>query len=328
MMEQAGFFKASVCAVAVAFASTAYAQDNAQPAAGEPAQGAEQQAKPFYPLFRVMNVRGAVEVNNPDVGTFAPAVNNKAYPLGTIVRTGPGGSAFMAFSAEDNAQLLENTEAVGAAPRENPNARLVRLVSGKIKLTLRDNLPEGSFSVVTPSVSCKNLCGRGDYTLTTENNNETLLAATITGSATVQGLYYVIPALRAANTVSIQTATDHSMSRLTGVSGDYPIVLENGTEEPVTYTMSPKAVVKIWRENAPVGGRAIVSTLVISPTGRARHRFVYAEGRPNLATGELIVRLDEDDEEKNSLPVLLTTDAAKKPPAAAPHGAEPEAANP
>lgn len=318
MMDQAGVFKASVCAMAVSVVATVYAQDNAQPAAGDPAPAAEQQAKPFDPLFRVINVQGAVEVKNPDVGQFAPVENNKAYPLGTIVRTGPGGTASLAFSPHDSVQILENSEAVAAAPKEDADARLVQLVAGKIKTNLRDNLPEGSFSLVTPGVSCKNMAGRGEFTISSDATAETLQAAAITGSARVEGAYYTIPALRAANTVNIQSSADRSLTRLTSVSGDFPVVLENGTDAPVIFGMSPKAVVKIWRENAPVGGRAIVSTLVVSPTGMARHRFAYAEGRPNLATGELIAPVEGEEEGKDALPVLLTTDAGVKPPAAEP----------
>ena len=197
------------------------------------------------------------------------------------------------------------------APAGNPAARQVRLVSGKIKTTLRDNLPEGALSVETPSTGCRNLAGRGEFALSADDTVETFQAAIITGISCVQGPYYVIPALRAANTVNIQTARDRSLSRLTSVSGDFPIVLENGTDAPVTFKMSPQAVVKIWREVAPVGGRNIISTLVISPNGIARHRFAYAEGRPNLATGELIAA-QEGEEEKEELPVLLTPEAAAR----------------
>ena len=110
-----------------------------------------------------------------------------------------------------------------------------------------------------------------------------------------------------------------TLTRLTSVSGDFPIVLENGTETPVTFGMTPKAVVKIWRENAPVGGRPIISTLVVSPTGIARHRFVYAEGRPDLTTGELIVPADAELKEE-ALPVLLSVAAQESaaPAVAAP----------
>jgi hypothetical protein len=323
MMDQAGVFKASVCAVAVSMVATVYAQDNTQPAAAaEQAPAAEQPVKPFDPLVRVMNIQGLVEVKNPDVGQFALAQNNKAYPLGSAVRTGPGGSAALAFSPQESVQLLENTEVVVACPEKDSKARLLQLVSGKVKTSLRDNLAEGSFSVVSSGASCKNMAGRGEFTITSDANTETLQAATVTGSARIEGLYYVIPALRAANTVNIQTAADRSLTRLTSVSGDFPVVLENGTETPVTFGMSPKAVVKVWRENAPVGGRAIISTLVVGPTGMARHRFAYAEGRPNLATGELIAPVEGEEEGKDALPVLLTTEAAAKPAAEAP-AAEP-----
>ena len=326
MMDQAGVIRASVCAVAVSVVVTVCAQDK-QPAAAaaqapatavEQATAAEPQqpARLFEPLVRVVNIQGACEVNNPDTKQFTPAQNNKAYPLGTVVRTGPGGGATLVFSAQESVQLLEKTEAAFAASEKNANARLVRLVSGKIKTTFRDNLPEGSFSIETPNANCRNVAGRGEFSLTADAAVATFQVAAITGMTQIEGPQYRIPALRAANTLNIQTALDRSLSRLTSVSGDFNIVLENGSETPVTYGMSPKAVVKIWRENAPVGGRSIISTLVVSPTGMARHRFAYAEGRPNLATGELITAQEGDDKEKEKeeLPVLLSKDAKGKAP--------------
>ena len=323
MMDQAGVIRASVCAAAVSVVATVYAQDKqpvaapaqAPAAAAEQAPAAvpQQPAKLFEPLVRVMNIQGACEVNNPDTGHFTPAQNNKAYPLGTAFRTGSGGSATLFLSAQESVQLLEKSEAVFTAAEKNANGRIVRLVSGKIKTSLRDNLPEGSLGIETPNANCKNVAGRGEFSLATDASLVTFQAAAITGLAQIEGPQYRIPALRAANTVNIQTATDRSLSRLTSVSGDFNIVLENGSDTPVTYGMSPKAVVKIWRENAPVGGRSIISTLVVGPTGMARHRFAYAEGRPNLATGELITAQEGDDKEKEKeeLPVLLTKEDPK-----------------
>jgi hypothetical protein len=292
--------------------TTVYSQDNAQPAAAEQVPAAEQQqpAKLFERLVRVLNVQGSCDVNNPDVGQFVPVQNNKAYPLGSVIRTGEGSSALLAFSAQETVQLLDNSEVVVGASEKNTDARLVRLVRGKIKTTLRDNLPEGSFSVEAPNAACRNLAGRGEFSLSVDETSELFQAATITGVARIEGMQYHIPALRAANTVTLQTSLDRSLSRLTSISGDFAIILENGTDTPVTFGMSPKAVVKIWRDVAPVGGRGIISTLVVSPTGKARHRFAYAEGRPNLATGELIATPEGEEAEKEDLPVLLTKEEA------------------
>jgi hypothetical protein len=331
MMDQAGVFKASVCAVTLSVLTTVCAQDAQPAAAAQPAavSAAEQPppAKLFGPLVRVMNIHGVCEVKNPDVGSYQPAANNKAYPLGSSFRTGAGGDAVLIFSAQESAQILESSEVVVASPEKNPDGRALRIVSGKVKTTLRDNLPEGSFSVQTPNSNCKNVAGRGEFSLSCDTTTETLQIKIITGSARIEGGQYQIPALRAANTVEIQTANDRSLSRLTGISGDFAVILENGSETPVTFGMSPKAIVKVWREVAPVGGRAIISVLVVGPTGLARHRFAYAEGRPNLSTGELIAPVENEEKDKEEMPVLLTTGAKKEeaPAGAAEKAAEPQA---
>jgi len=108
------------------------------------------------------------------------------------------------------------------------------------------------------------------------------------------------------------TSQDRAFSRLTSVSGDFAIILNKGEEDPVNFGMSPKAVVKIWRENAPVGGRPVIAVLVVSPTGIAKHRFAYAEGRAGVATGELIDPAATAKEDED-LPVLLSKDAADAP---------------
>jgi hypothetical protein len=330
MMDQAGVVRTSIFAVAVSMVATVLCAQDAQPAPAAQAPAATATppaaAKPaaaavapvFEPLIRIVNVQGACEVNNPDIGKYEPIVNNKAYPLGSTVRTGPNSSALLVFSTQESIQILEKSEIKFSAAEKTAQGRLIRLVAGTIKTNLRDNLPEGSFTLTTANALCKNLAGRGEFSLTVDGTLETFQAAIITGIAQIEGAQYHLPALRAANTVNIQTSADHLLSRLTSVSGDFNILLDNGTETPVSYGMSPKAVVKIWRENAPVGGRAIISTLVVSPTGMARHRFAYAEGRPNLSTGELIAAQEGDEKEKkDDLPVLLTKETAAKGEAAA-----------
>ena len=199
--------------------------------------------------------------------------------------------------------MFENTEIVVLASQDNPKGRSVRLVSGRIKTFLKDNLLEGQFSVETPNASCKNMAGRADFSLTMEGENERLQIAAITGAIRVEGPQYTIGALRAANTVSVLTSPNRALSHLTGEKGDYKITLDNETDNPVVYDMSPKAVVKIWREVAPVGGRMVVSTLVVSPTGKARHRISFVVGRGNIVSaGD---EIEPDAELELEQPILL-----------------------
>ena len=309
MMDQAGIFRTGVCAIVAVCMTVAHAQDEAEDQAAAtpideeqaPAfeQSQETSGKIFIPMVRTVQLRGACEVNNPDAGSYAAAIENKAYPLGSKFRTGPDSSVTLVFSAQESVQLLASSEIIVFAAEGNPeNGRVVRLLSGKIKSFLRENLPEGSFGIEFPNAVCKNVEGRGEYAISSGVTAETLVIKTITGAARVEGPHYYIPALRAANTVDIQTSADRSFSRLTSISGDFSIILEKGEEEPVNYGMSPKAVVKIWRETAPVGGRPVIAALVVSPTGIAKHRFAYAEGRAGLATGELVVPGTEEQEEE------------------------------
>ncbi|MEI7945171.1 MAG: FecR domain-containing protein [bacterium] len=290
------------------------AQPVAKPAEATPAvtapavadQSALSQAVPatkpkgkiFDIMSRAMTPRGIAEINNPDVGSFQPIYSNKAYPLGSSFRTGSDSSVVINFSATDGVQLMEDTEVVIVADEKNPDARMLKLIRGRLLTFMKDNMPEEMFSVSTPNAICKSLAGRAEIELSFKDGNEELQVATITGTLVIEGLQFTIPALRAANTVNILTATNRSLSRMMSEKGDFKIVLSNGTDNPVSYDMSPHAVVKIWRENAPVGGRTIVSTLVVGPSGTARHRFVYAIGRAILSTGELVDQTILEQQEK------------------------------
>jgi len=316
-----------VCALATAMPVFAQFDDN-EIEATEPViadqvseKAAGKESKGFDLLVRAVVVRGEVEVMNPDVGKFMLAQRNKAYPLGSVFRTGTDSSAVLTFSSTERIELLANTEAIVMAAEKDPNARSVRLVSGLLKTSLKDTLQDGQFSVETPNASCKNMAGRANITLKANGENEEFQVATITGLVRVEGPQYTIEALRAANTVNVLTSPGRSLSRLTSVSGDYKITLNNGTAEPVLYDMSPKALVKIWREAAAVGGRMVVSTLVVSPTGTARHRFVYAEGRENVRTGELIEPTIELEPE---LAALLMLDEKKPSQQQAPEAGDDE----
>jgi hypothetical protein len=194
--------------------------------------------------------------------------------------------------------LMENTEVIVLADSKKADARAVTLVRGQLRTFMKDNMPEEMFSVATPNAICKSLVGRAEISLGIKDGNEELSVATITGSLLIEGLQFTIPNLRAANTVNVLTATNRALSRLISEKGDFKVVLSTGTEFPVTYDMSPRAVIKIWRDAAPVGGRTVVSTLVVGPSGTARHRFVYALGRDSLSTGELVDQAILEQQEK------------------------------
>ena len=320
MMENTGVVKVGLCVMALSLvAMNVRAQEAA--AAEAKAEDAEEQVKVFEPLVRIASIRGVCEANNPDVKQYAAAVQNKAYPMGTSFRTADG-TATLIFSNQDTLNLGTNTEVIVSACTKNPDARVIRLLGGSFKTNLRDNLPDGSFNVITEHANCLSLSGRGEYSVTKDAELDILQVGTVTGSTRIEGPQFVVPALRAANTINIQTSPGRSLTRMTSVYGDFAVVLENGTEEPQNYTMTPKSVVKIWREKAPIGGRTVVSVLAVNHVGTAQHRFAYVVGRPVLATGDLVDperAAAETEAEDEKLPSLVSEEkpaAGKEKPAA------------
>jgi hypothetical protein len=212
-----------------------------------------------------------------------------------------------------------NTEiaVLAGSGRDSLKKRSVRLVSGRIRTSLKDNLLDGLFSVETPNATCKNMSGRADFSLLMDGENEILEVKVITGALRMEGPQYTIAALRAANTVNVLTTPNRALSHLTGVSGDYRITLDNETDSPVIYDMSPKAVVKIWRTVPEVGGNLVVSTLAVSPTGKARYRFAYVVGRGDMfkAGNDLLADQIRAEQDLDLMPILIPTE---RKPATAP----------
>lgn len=318
MMYQKIMFRVGMLAALTFGMANAFAQDAGETAAEQPAneQAADEQpaevqppieagSEIFYSLVRVVKFSGQCEVMQPG-GVWIAAAEEKFYPLGSIFRTDAGSSAVIAFSPQEHAQMMESTEVeVTATGAEAKCCRVVRLRGGKLNTTLRENLPEGSFALEMPNVKCSTVEGRGEFSLTSDANGELTRIRAVTGAVKAEGYYFTLPTMRAANIAEILTAPDRSFTRITGISGDFTILLEKGAEEPVTFSMTPKAVVKIWCENAPVGGRPIVSTLALSPKGILRHRFAFAVGREGVATGELVDPNAQSKSEDEKLPVLI-----------------------
>lgn len=288
MKEKTGLWMVGVFAMSLfVFAAEVQAQDEAAAQKGQETTE-EKPTKIFEPMVRTANISGVCEVNNPDVGIYLKALLNKAYPMGTTYRTGMNGSVVLVFSTDDMISMESNTEVKVTLNPKNPDGRVVELLHGTLKTHMRDNPPEGAMTIITKNASCKNLAGRGEYMLKNENGIETFEVATVTGSVCIEGPQFTVPALRAANTIRIKTAADRSLTRFTSIIGDFDVVLPNGSDKPLTFAMTPMALVKIWRENAPVGGRPLVSVLTMNSKGLSQNRFAYAVGRAELATGELV----------------------------------------
>lgn len=287
------------------------AQDVAQPAV-EKAVEKKITAVKIDDLLVVSSIVGHCEVQKPTVGKPEEVIVGRAYPLGSVFKS-KDAVLTVAFGEDAGMKVFEGAEFTVSAQPENADGRVIQLFSGKINLILPDDLEDDSlFKVLLPEIVCKNLKGKSEMAFVAATDTEIqLVIRGVTGRVCVEGLNYTIPQIRAANIVQITNAKDHSFTRITSLSGDYAAELQNGTESPTIFTVSPKALLKIWRKKAPVGERMLVSVLTVSPTGKAKNNFTYAIGRDEIKTGELIQQESAEEAVSATTPAV----PAEKPAA-------------
>lgn len=254
------------------------------------AQEAAQAAAPadtppaFDPLFRVTGVKAVCQIRRPGSAVFEPAINGKAYPLGTAVRTDARGEATLLLSADDSFRLLSGSEVTVRAGDGTPANRVVHLENGKIQTDLRDGLPEHALAVESAVASCDAIAKRSDIKLSRQKATQTLEIVTGNGTLSVHGPQFGVPKLKTGCSLRIVSTEDRSETRITNLGGDYKIDLDNAVETPVSLDTSTRSAITIRRKAAPVGGKLAVSVFAAGPDGKGRETFAYVVGEP-LLTG-------------------------------------------
>ncbi len=277
------------------------------------------QAAPFDPLFRVVNITGPCQVRRPGETTFEAATRGRAYPYGTVVQTLKLGTATVVLSSDDTVQVGPETVVTPAYCATGGVGRALLLDAGKLVTFADINNAPDALIVVTPVGQCSGLSGRGEIALMPAPDAFILTAiATSGGAMTLSGPQFTLPKLKAGYSVRIVTARDQSLTRILNTLGDYAVVIDNGTPQPVTIQTTTRATIRIWREHAPIGGRLIVSVVATGSDGKGRECFAFAVGQPLVASSTSLDWNVDDASATNNVPA--TPSADEKQPAAPAEG--------
>lgn len=255
---------------------------------------AAQQATP-PPLFQLMNVDGSCEVKRPDADAFEPAVNRKAYPFGTAVRTSAEGRAMVLFAPPSSetpsasALLKAATDAVIDRDPAAISNGVLRLQTGRVEVFAEADTPAHALTIETPYYRVSGFTGRAEITSAPASATPELHATRIAvakGRVTVTGDQFAFTDLRAGSAFAIDTTADRGLTRITGETGETVITLENGTDEPLAFAARPRSIIKIWREFAPIGSRQIVAVFAVGPDGKRPECYAFAVGQPGMVSSE------------------------------------------
>lgn len=266
---------------------------------------AQEKVYRYEPLVRITNCEGGTcEVKAPGATAFKAVTNGKAYPYDSAFRLRGGAQCRIYFA---NAAFLNVTgDADFSVKTYDEGYTKVGLCAtlGEYAMSIHENLPANTFLFETPNGTFTSLLGRSEISLKqgTHANDLTksydLAFRQNSGSGVFQGLHYKIPEIKISNAFTCEESQDHLATFVIGTLGEMVVQLPNGTGNDTEFPLSVGAEVKIRRVRANAGRRWVVSVFTALNSGTAKNFFVYADGNPDIKTGELIDEiLPQDDAE-------------------------------
>ena len=261
------------------------------------------QTSPYYALPAVGRIVGKGEVLRPGASEWEKAVEDVHYPLGTAFRTVGAESRMSVLLGGECKVFVAGESSFGTREQGlGEQTRTILLGSGKVKLRLPRNFPEGKLTVDAPGFSVVNPAGDSVYRYNGAGDGDEAVVRCVTGSLAVKGRHFSIPSMRAANEIRIRTSQDLLFTGIYGTSGDCLCILDQGLEKitdvetgeshieakTLEWKISPQTVVRIHRAVPSIGKNMSVSVMTFDAAGNLKNRCAFAENRFEINSGELV----------------------------------------
>jgi len=274
------------------------------------------------PLFQVNSIKGTCEIKRPDASAFEAAVDRKAYPFGTAVRSGSDGSAVILFSGTSasafsvSVALDKNTVAVVDRDPDDHTRHIVLLLAGEVQVYADRDTPERFLTIETPDYAVCAFSGRSLIRfLPAAAEFITTRVGVVQGGLKILGSQFSIQGMRGDCALLFESAPDRSLTRITAETGETIVTLENGTDEPLPFSAYPGSTIKIWRESAPIGGRLIVAVFAVGADGKRPECYAFAVGQKGMISNDTVTP-DADAANDADGPAETTPNAAAVTPTA------------
>lgn len=281
----------------------------------------------FYLLPFCRELRGKAEVAMPgDAAGWKDVEEGKYYPLGSVYRTvGESSRLKVKFGADSEVTVLGDSSFGTRVQKIGDKARAIDLLGGTVTVRLPNNLPVGMFSVNAPGFTAYNPAGKSRFTYAKTVDGDEAVVRCVTQSLAVKGRHFDVTGMRAANELRIRTSQDNLFTALYGLSGDMPVKLDQGSvfvkdyatgetsveEKSLDWRLSPRTSVRIHRALPALGERMSVTVMTFDAHGELKNLCAFAEGRPEVNSGELgpTSKSDREELEKRAASLAETREA-------------------
>ena len=319
----------SLACVAALVAAGAYAEAPDDVAAAAAAVKKQQQddTRWYFTLPLCRRVDGSGEVLKHGETEWQPVEEGRFYPLGSAFRASTANSTVViAFGKECMVTVENGSGFASCAQKLGEKSRRIVLTGGEVLVSLPNNLKDGLFSVETPGFSVSNMAGDSRFAYADKGDGIEADVRCITGQLKVEGRHFEVPAMRAADVMRVRCSHDNLETILYGKSGDYVVNLDRGQmvvsevqddgsvkdtidSSKLEWHLSVSTRVQINRAVASVGERMSVTMMTFDSSGAMKNHFAFAESRPEVNTGELVVNAG-GGEEVAKRAAEVTTEAA------------------
>ena len=319
----------SLACVAALVAAGAYAEAPDDVAAAAAAVKKQQQddTRWYFTLPLCRRVDGSGEVLKHGEAEWQPVEEGRFYPLGSAFRASAANSTVViAFGKECTVTVENGSGFASCAQKLGEKSRRIVLTGGEVLVSLPNNLKDGLFSVETPGFSVSNMAGDSRFAYADKGGGIEADVRCVTGQLKVEGRHFEVPAMHAADVMRVRCSHDNLETILYGKSGDYVVKLDRGQmvvsevqndgsvkntidSSKLEWHLSVSTRVQINRAVASVGERMSVTMMTFDSSGAMKNHFAFAESRPEVNTGELVVK-SGGGEEVAKRAAEVTTEAA------------------
>lgn len=261
----------------------AYSNSPPSPESGdapEPAVRAQ-----FTPLFTVGKGSGAFLVKRPSC-EFEAGVASRAYPYGSEIIVQKGAKVFVFLSSNRQVHFSEGTRFRLINDPDVEGGKCIVLTQGSLETLLAiDEDWVYPLVVVTEAAKFEDFDGRVEIHAESTPSIFKAAAKVIMGKVTVSAPQVKPSRIGTGAGFAIGTKGDLSYTELKGSSGDFKMLLEQGSADPFEAEFHSGGLAKIWRKWAPLNKRLAVSVMLAGSDGAVVKSYAFIEGQPPIQNG-------------------------------------------
>ncbi len=232
------------------------------------------------PAFRVVNVTGDCKISLPGANDFVEAVESKAYPYGSHIRTGARSSLVAIISEGNTVRVLANADVVFNHNTDDIKIKNIRLNDGEVEVDLKSTFSEGGnrLNVETATAICGAVGTKFNVGSRIVEDMRVVIMRVIRGIIRVHGENFEVLEMDADDVFSVLSPADQSYLRMKTMKGKLNVTFKDEKMEDKNVETTEGMVLKVWQRFVPESNQRIIHVQLLAPDGTQAGEFIFTYG--------------------------------------------------